>query len=90
MFARLEKQILAGVAAGELYSIDKDPRAIAQCVWASLHGVVSVLIAFPLFDWVPRDGLIAAHTRLLLDGLRPPALPSPKRLKKSVKRNNGE
>jgi len=89
VFARLEQHILAGVAAGELYSIDQDPRAIAQCVWASLHGLVSVLIAFPIFDWVPRDRLIAAHTRLLLDGLRPPALSSPKKVKKSVKGNNG-
>jgi AcrR family transcriptional regulator len=82
VFAALEKKILAGVAAGELYSIEKDPRAIAQCVWASLHGLVSVLIAFPIFDWVPKDRLIAAHTRLLLEGLKPPA-----RLAKSPSRS---
>jgi AcrR family transcriptional regulator len=82
VFAGLERQILAGVAAGELNSIEKDPRAIAQCVWASLHGLVSVLIAFPIFDWVAKDRLIAAHTRLLLDGLRPPAVTPPKKIKK--------
>jgi hypothetical protein len=74
VFAGLEKQILAGVAAGELSSLEGDPRAIAQCVWASLHGLVSLLIAFPIFDWVARDRLIATHTRLLLDGLKPPVL----------------
>jgi AcrR family transcriptional regulator len=89
VFAEVEKQILAGVAAGELNSIEKDPRAIAQCVWASLHGLVSVLIVFPIFDWVAKDRLIAAHTRLLLDGLRAPAVPSPKTIKKSAKARNG-
>jgi AcrR family transcriptional regulator len=81
VFAGLERQILAGAAAGELNSIDKDPRAIAQSVWASLHGLVSVMIAFPTFDWVAKDRLIAAHTRLLLDGLKPRAL-STKAIKK--------
>jgi AcrR family transcriptional regulator len=81
VFAGLEKQILAGVAAGELYTIEKDPRAIAQCVWASLHGLVSVLIAFPVFDWVPKDRLIAAHTHLLLEGLKPPARSASKTIK---------
>ena len=89
VFAGLEKQILAGVAAGELNSIEKDPRAIAQCVWASLHGLVSVLIAFPIFDWVAKDRLIAAHTRLLLDGLRPPAPASPRKIKKPGKVRHG-
>jgi hypothetical protein len=41
-----------------------------------------VLIVFPIFDWVAKDRLIAAHTRLLLDGLKPP-VPSPKTIKKS-------
>lgn len=85
VFAVLEEAIVAAVAAGEVNMIDKDPRSIAQCVWASLHGLVSLLIVFPLFDWVARERLIAAHTRLLLDGLRPPVVPSPKTAKKSVK-----
>jgi AcrR family transcriptional regulator len=84
VFGELEERIVAGFTAGELNSIDKEPRAIAQCVWASLHGLVSLLIVFPLFDWVARDRLIAVHTRLLLDGLRPPAVPSRKTVKKSV------
>jgi AcrR family transcriptional regulator len=90
VFAGLGRQILAGVAAGEVNSIDKDPRAIAQCVWASLHGLVSLLIAFPIFDWVATDRLICAHTRLLLDGLRPqrPAAPPQKTSRKSVRVKN--
>jgi AcrR family transcriptional regulator len=90
VFAGLERQILAGVAAGEVNSIEKDPRAIAQCAWASLHGLVSLLIAFPVFDWVAKDRLICAHTRLLLEGLRPqrPAAPPQKTSKKSVRVSN--
>jgi AcrR family transcriptional regulator len=86
VFGELEKVIVAGFAAGELNAIDKDPRAIAQCVWAGLHGLVSLLIVFPIFDWVARDRLIAAHTRLLLDGLRPHAGDLPKTVKKSVRK----
>jgi hypothetical protein len=43
------------------------------------------LIAFPVFDWVPMEHLIAAHTSLLLQGLRPSALPAPQTGKKSGK-----
>jgi AcrR family transcriptional regulator len=89
VFGELEKVIVAGFAAGELNSIDKDPRAIAQCVWASLHGLVSLLIVFPIFDWVERDRLIAAHTRLLLDGLKPRAGALPRTVKKSGRIKNG-
>jgi hypothetical protein len=48
------------------------------------------LIVFPLFDWVARDRLIAAHTRLLLGGLKPPTAPSPKTAKKSARIKNGK
>jgi AcrR family transcriptional regulator len=89
VFGELEERIVAGFAAGELNSIDKDPRAIAQCMWAGLHGLVSLLIVFPLFEWVDRDRLIAAHTRLLLDGIRPPAAPSPKIVGKSLRTRSG-
>src|ERR1700724_3717860 len=89
VFGELEKVIVAGFAAGELNSIDKDPRAIAQCVWASLHGLVSLLIVFPIFDWVGRGRLVDAHTRLLLDGLRPRAGASQKTIKKSGRIKSG-
>ncbi len=85
VFASLEQRVLAGIAAGELNSYEKNPRAVAQCLWGSLHGLVSLLIVFPVFDWVARDHLIVAHTRLLLDGLNSPTLFEPKTLKKPVK-----
>ena len=89
VFGVLEDLIVAGFAAGELNSIDKDPRAIAQCVWASLHGLVSLLIVFPLFDWAGRERLVAAHTRLLLEGLKPRAGASQETIKKSTRIKSG-
>ena len=37
---------------------------LIQCLWASLHGLVSLLIARPDFPWADRDSLIAEQSRL--------------------------
>ena len=42
-----------------------DPRASAQALWAGSHGVVSLMITKPYFDWVDR----ATLTRTMLDAL---------------------
>jgi len=42
-----------------------DARATAQALWAGAHGVVSLIITKPYFDWTDRDALV----RTLLDGL---------------------
>lgn len=42
-----------------------DARTTAQVLWAGCHGVVSLVISKPYFDWVDRDALVTA----LLDGL---------------------
>lgn len=49
-------------AAGLLRS---GARTTAQALWAGCHGVVSLLITKPYFDWVEREALVAA----VLDGL---------------------
>ncbi len=36
----------------------------SQCLWATLHGLVALLIARPDFPWGPRDRLIAEQSRL--------------------------
>lgn len=36
----------------------------SQCLWATLHGLVALLIARPDFPWAPRDRLIAEQSRL--------------------------
>ena len=42
-----------------------DARTTAQVLWAGCHGVVSLVITKPYFDWVDREALVSA----LLDGL---------------------
>ena len=42
-----------------------DARATAQALWAGSHGVVSLMITKPYFDWVDRSLL----TRTMLDAL---------------------
>ncbi len=42
-----------------------DARTTAQALWAGCHGVVSLMITKPYFDWVERETLVDA----LLDGL---------------------
>lgn len=42
-----------------------DPRAAHQVLWAACHGLGSLLITKPTFDWAPRGEL----TRLMVDGL---------------------
>ena len=37
---------------------------LIQCLWASLHGLVALLIARPDFPWADRDSLIAEQSRL--------------------------
>lgn len=48
---------------------DLSPEALevlAQSLWATLHGLVSLLIARPAFPWVDIEALIAEHIELAL------------------------
>ncbi|PTQ13277.1 TetR family transcriptional regulator [Sphingomonas oleivorans] len=67
-----------GLAAGlEAYKLlrggisgaDGTADLIAQSVWATLHGLVSLLIARPHFPWVDKAALIDAHVTRALAGL---------------------
>ncbi len=42
---------------------------ISQSLWASLHGLVSLLIARPGFPWADRETLISHHIMALADGV---------------------
>jgi AcrR family transcriptional regulator len=44
-----------------------DPERHAQLIWASMHGLVSLMIARPGFPWLDRERLIAAHVSLLAE-----------------------
>lgn len=47
---------------------DARTAAMAQSAWASLHGLVALLLARPEFPWVERDMLIRAHLDRVVQG----------------------
>ncbi len=49
-----------------------ETRATAQALWAGAHGVVSLMITKPYFDWVERDLLIDTLLDALFVGLLKP------------------
>ena len=49
-----------------------DARTTAQALWAGCHGVVSLLITKPYFDWVERETLVTALLEGLFAGLLKP------------------
>lgn len=53
--------MLRGVIAAMLQADPATVELEAQSVWASVHGLTSLLIARPAFPWVDRDRLIAHH-----------------------------
>ena len=62
LFERLRQPLVDLHAAGKL---KRDPDMAAQMIWAGVHGVVSLMLTKPYFDWVERETLVAT----LLDGL---------------------
>lgn len=52
------------------HGLATDPRTAAQVLWAAAHGVVSLLITKPYFDWTERDRLVAAALDAAFAGLR--------------------
>lgn len=62
LFRSFEQVVEDAQAAGRLRG---ETRATAQALWAGGHGVVSLMISKPYFDWVDRDVLV----KTLLEGL---------------------
>jgi AcrR family transcriptional regulator len=64
---KVDEAIKAGVIRGDLGS----SMAVAQALWASMHGLVAALIARPSpnFPWEDVEVLIRLQTSLLLDGM---------------------
>jgi AcrR family transcriptional regulator len=57
-FERLRHQVATCLEAGGAESQDVD--VASQLLWASVHGLVSLLIVRPSFPWAERERLIAA------------------------------
>lgn len=62
LFRSFEQVVEAAAEAGRLRG---DAATTAQVLWAGAHGVVSLMITKPYFDWVAPDALVDT----LLDGL---------------------
>jgi AcrR family transcriptional regulator len=66
-FARLEQAVVDIVDAK--LTRTKDVAALAECVWAAGHGLVSLIITHRDFGFTDVDELIATSTDLMLHGV---------------------
>ncbi len=69
LFGAFVRVVEEAAAEGRLRG---DPRPTAQALWAGAHGVVSLMITKPYFDWVDRDLLIDTLLDALFIGLLKP------------------
>jgi AcrR family transcriptional regulator len=68
--AELYRSFEAVVAAVEAEGrLTGDVRASAQALWAAAHGIVSLVITKPYFDWVERDRLVRTQFDAIFSGL---------------------
>ena len=68
LFDNLRRRIEQGIASGRLRCI-KSGLAAAQSMWAGIHGLVALRLAYPDFDWIPVEEQIEAHVDMLLKGI---------------------
>ncbi|HZV85401.1 MAG TPA: TetR/AcrR family transcriptional regulator [Brevundimonas sp.] len=69
LYRSFERVVEELEAAGRLRG---DAKTTAQTLWAGVHGVVSLIITKPYFDWAPREVLAASMIEGLLGGLLNP------------------
>ena len=69
VFSMLEELVAACIAAGRIRRVDGHERATAQTVWAAVHGLVALMLAYPDFGWEATETLITTHAGMLLEGL---------------------
>lgn len=69
LFASFEQVVEDMAAAGRLRG---EPMATSQALWAGGHGVVSLMITKPYFNWVDRELLVKTLMDALYTGLLKP------------------
>lgn len=72
VFAAMESRVAAGLASGALRSADGSGHGTAQALWAAIHGLVALRLAYPDFGWLPVSELISVQTDMLMHGLVAP------------------
>ena len=75
LFDALQSRIAQGVAAGR-FRCPTTPRATAETIWASVHGLVALRLAYPDRDWASLEAQIDAQVDMLLNGLVAPGAPA--------------
>lgn len=66
LYAGFERVVQEVAAAGRL---KRPPREAAQVLWAGGHGLASLMITKPYFDWAERERLIETMMTALTEGL---------------------
>lgn len=66
-FAALERLVADVIRRKKLSRVD--PEAASRACWAGVHGITSLLIVIPTFDWGNKDRVIDQLVSQLLDGL---------------------
>lgn len=66
VFSRFEALVAETVKGGRMAG---DPRAVAQSIWATAHGIVSLMITKPYFPWAEREVLLKTTLDALFAGL---------------------
>jgi AcrR family transcriptional regulator len=69
IYASFEKHVGGIAAAGRLKG---DVTTASQVLWAGSHGLVSLMITKPYFDWVGADTLMEGMLDALFEGLTVP------------------
>jgi AcrR family transcriptional regulator len=71
VFVELEKKVAEAMRAGIIRTDRGTSMLIAQVLWASIHGLVAILISRPRphFPWDELDILVAAQTDMLMNGI---------------------
>ena len=67
LFAAFEEVVRETVEAGRMSG---DASTTAQAIWASGHGVVSLMITKPYFPWAERERLIGVLLDALFAGMQ--------------------
>ena len=67
-FAHLPRLVGECVRQKKIPKVDVD--AASRALWAGVHGITSLLIVKPAFDWGDRDRVINQLITMLIDGLR--------------------
>ncbi|MGG3468310.1 TetR/AcrR family transcriptional regulator [Neobacillus pocheonensis] len=66
-FVLLTEMVMAAMNEGVLRK--HDAQMVAQSLWASLHGITSLLITFPDFSWHEKENFVTFQVDTMIKGL---------------------